>query len=1108
MKTINSFVSTLFLLFVSVNVYSQTGIEAGPNQSAVCGQPVQLNATAFNGWGVIPTIVPNTYNSFNSVYFTSSDIGYAVTTRGEIFKAYDSGAFWDQKLITGSSLNAIYFINSSTGFAAGANGSILKTTDEGATWIPVISNTSNNLRSIFFVSSSIGYIVGSSGTILKTTDGGSSWTLKTVGSTNMFYSVYFNSPDTGFICGSLGVMLKTIDGGNSWVQNTLVANNPTLNSIHFPNSTIGYITGSQGVIMKTIDGGSNWSKYQADSVHMEEDIANPKTARALINANLKSIYFTSENTGYAAGYYLSESIFIKTTDGGMNWYEQKNNLSRNTRITSICFPNDSTGYAVGNMGRVAKLSSKNFNFENISWYPSDGLSDPYIANPTANPSSTTTYYVNTLNHQAGKNFTDSVTVTVESLNLSQPKAKYAGCGGSVLLDNYKTNYTGIKKLSYKWTPSTGLSSDTVAYPRATVSGSITSYNLSIKAPGGCTASTTVLVKDSLYVNAKANKSIVCSGTAQLTSTTNYSGTGILHYKWTPSSGLNNDAIPNPTATVSSSTTYTVKITSENGCTASGDVTVSVTALTANAGSDREVTCGNSVQMTTVTTNYNGSETLRYKWTPSSGLNNDTISNPIIIPTETTTYTVQVSTASGCMATDDVIVTVNPLTANAGADKTIICGGSVKLDSVTMNSSETGKLRYKWTPSTGLNNDTIANPTASPTFTTTYTVTVTSPFGCSAKDNVIVNVNPLTVSAGTYKTAICGEKLQLSVESTNYSGSVPLKYKWTPSIGLNNDAIANPWATVDTNTTYTLEVTTPSGCSATDNVAVNLISITKPSINYVGINEKNKNILVWTKPSSAKINSFNVYKETNITNSYLKVGNVSIDSASVFVDKNSNPDVQSNKYKISALEACGSETVMSEHHKTMHLSINKGINTIWNLIWEAYEGYPVSTYNIYRGTSSSNIQIIGSLSGSNTQFSDYTAPVGNVFYQIEAVSVAVAGVKQFYSGVKSNVETTFSSRSNIASNTSGINGLFDLKEISDGFSLYPNPTNTSVRVIIDDYNLSNLKLYVFNSMGQLMNTHENIINRQQLDVSGLSEGIYMIVVQSDKLVGRQKLIIQK
>lgn len=1107
MKTINSFLSTLYLLFVSVAVCSQTSIEAGPNQSVVCGNPVQLNATAYKGWGEIPKNIQSiSIATLNSVYFTTSDIGYTVSNDGEILKTYDGGAFWSFAFNAApNSLYTIYFINSSIGFAAGANGSIFKTTDGGGTWTYVKSNTTNNLRSIFFVSSSIGYIVGSSGTILKTTDGGSSWILKTVGSTNMFYSVYFNSPNTGFICGSFGVLLKTTDGGNSWVQNTLVQNNPTLYSIHFANSAIGYLCGNQGVIMKTIDGGNNWSKYQADSVFMETDNVSPIQAKALKTASLRSIYFSSENTGYAAGSYLSGSIFVKTTDGGMNWFEQKNNLSTNTKINSFCFPNDSTGYAVGNLGRVAKLTPNNINFTNLYWYPSTGLSDTNIANPTANPTTTTTYYVKA----HGTNFTDSVTVTVESLKLSQAKVKYAGCGGSVLLDNYKTNYTGIEKLSYKWTPSTGLSSDTVAFPRATISGNITSYNLSIKAPGGCTASTTVLVKDSLYVNAKVNKSIVCNGTAQLTATTNYSGTGILHYKWTPSTGLNNDTIPNPTATVSSSTTYIVKITAQNGCTASGDVTVSVTPLTANAGIDRAVTCGFSTQLLPIlSTNYNGSETLRYKWTPSKGLNNDTIANPLFIPTETTTYTVKVSTASGCMATDDVIFTVNPLTANAGADKSLICGGSVKLDSVTLNTSEIGKIRYKWIPSTGLNNDTIANPKASPSVTTTYTVIVTSPLACSASDNVLVTVSPFTVSAGADKSVTCGEKVQLSVASTNYSGIIPLKYKWTPSKGLNNDTIPNPMATVDTNTSYTLQVTSPSGCLATDDVAVNLISMTKPSINYVGINKENKNILVWTKPSSGKINSFNVYKETNITNSYLKVGNVSIDSASVFVDQNSNPDVQSNKYKISVLEACGSETVMSDSHKTMHLSINKGINTVWNLIWEAYEGFPVSTYNIYRGTSTSNIQIIGSLSGSNTQFSDYTAPVGNVFYQIEAVSAALASVKQFYSVVKSKAETTYSSRSNIASNTNGINGFFDLKEISGGFTLYPNPTNTTVRVIIDDYNLSNLKLYIYNSMGQLLKIYDNIANKQQIDVNYLSEGMYMIVVESDKLVGRQRLLIQK
>ena len=371
----------------------------------------------------------------------------------------------------------------------------------------------------------------------------------------------------------------------------------------------------------------------------------------------------------------------------------------------------------------------------------------------------------------------------------------------------------------------------------------------------------------------------------------------------------------------------------------------------------------------------------------------------------------------------------------------------------------------------------------------------------------MTVNPLTVNVGADISTTCGAAVQLGVASTNFTGT-GLRYKWTPATGLNNDTIANPVSTAG-NITYILTITTPVGCKASDNVVITTTSLSKPAINYVGINEKNKNILAWTKPSNAKVSLFNVYRETNMSNTYAKIGSVPFDSASVFVDVNSNPDVQSNKYKISVMDACGAETALSDYHKTMHLSINKGINNIWNLIWEAYEGYSVLTYNIYRGTNPANIQIIGSLSGSNTQFSDYTAPTGYVFYQIEAVSSAAAGVKHNGSGVKAAVETSYSSRSNIATNKSGTDGLFDVADSSNGLSVYPNPAKNSVRVRFADFGQTdNLQLTIYNCMGQLIKTMNGFDASQSVDISALSEGLYMLVVQSDKHTGKQHLLIQR
>ncbi|MBL0259715.1 MAG: hypothetical protein IPQ10_01355 [Saprospiraceae bacterium] len=129
------------------------------------------------------------------------------------------------------------------------------------------------------------------------------------------------------------------------------------------------------------------------------------------------------------------------------------------------------------------------------------------------------------------------------------------------------------------------------------------------------------------------------------------------------------------------------------------VTVNTTPPTADAGADFTKTC---------TTNPNGSQIgsapvtgNTYSWSPVTGLSSSTIANPTANPTATTTYTVTVTTtANGCTATDQVVVTVNttPPTADAGADFTKTCTTNPNGSQIG-SAPVTGKA-YSWSPVTG------------------------------------------------------------------------------------------------------------------------------------------------------------------------------------------------------------------------------------------------------------------------------------------------------------------------------------------------------------------------------------------------------------------------
>ena len=121
---------------------------------------------------------------------------------------------------------------------------------------------------------------------------------------------------------------------------------------------------------------------------------------------------------------------------------------------------------------------------------------------------------------------------------------------------------------------------------------------------------------------------------------------------------------------------------------------------------------------------------------------------------------------GCTASDNVIVTVDPLpSANAGVDQTI-CTGS----SATLTASGGGTYQWSGGPST-------STYIVSPTSTTTYTVTVTI-LGCTTSANVTVIVNPLPVAnAGINQTICAGSSASLTASGGG-------TYQWSGSFHIN------------------------------------------------------------------------------------------------------------------------------------------------------------------------------------------------------------------------------------------------------------------------------------------------------------------------------------
>lgn len=377
--------------------------------------------------------------------------------------------------------------------------------------------------------------------------------------------------------------------------------------------------------------------------------------------------------------------------------------------------------------------------------------------------------------------------------------------------------SGIIGATYSWSPGSATTSNITVAPNST-----TTYTCTAISGGVFTASYTLTMNPAPVANAGIDFTKTCASnpTGATIGTTAIAGNT---YAWTPSNGLSSATTANPTANPLFNTTYTLTATNTgNGCTATDQVVVTVNTFqpTANAGLDFTKTCISNVNGTNIgSTSVTGNT---YAWTPSTGLSSATVSNPTANPATTTTYTLTTTnTASGCTATDQVLVTVDNQgpTVNAGIDLSKTCVSNV--NGATIGMTAIAGNSYTWTPASGLSSTTIANPFANPTVTTTYTVSSTNPItGCTATDQIVVTVNntPPTANAGLDANVSCNTNVGGALLGTpTVAGN---SYSWTPSTGLNSSTLSQPTANPSTNTTYNLMVmNASSGCMSTDQVDV-------------------------------------------------------------------------------------------------------------------------------------------------------------------------------------------------------------------------------------------------------------------------------------------------
>ncbi len=380
-------------------------------------------------------------------------------------------------------------------------------------------------------------------------------------------------------------------------------------------------------------------------------------------------------------------------------------------------------------------------------------------------------------HTVSYTYTDSngcSNTTQTTIRINQASASVTVTSSLICLGS-STTLTATGGETYQW--STGQNGATISVNPS----STTTYTVTVTDTNGCSATASASV-EVVSANAEAgDDQNICVGECAT-----LEATGGVTYQW--SNGENGASI---TVTPTQTTTYTVTVTDVNNCTDTDQVTVFVGSANVAASTPTPSICVGASATITATGSGN------YVW--SNGATGASIT---VNPEVTMTYTVTATGDMGCMAVDQVTISVSSAIADAGTDQ-IICEGS------SASFTATGGISYAW--STGA---TGANITVTPTQSCeTYTVTVTGEGGCTSVDHVSVVVGHARANAGVNRSICLGETAILTA-----TGGA--SYQWSTGETSATISLA-PTSTRD----YTVTVTDANGCSDTDVVTVYVGSVT-------------------------------------------------------------------------------------------------------------------------------------------------------------------------------------------------------------------------------------------------------------------------------------------
>jgi hypothetical protein len=393
----------------------------------------------------------------------------------------------------------------------------------------------------------------------------------------------------------------------------------------------------------------------------------------------------------------------------------------------------------------------------------------------------------TVTATAANGCTDTEVITITQ-DVTPPTAGITNNTGTTVLTCTTTSIsvTATGGVSYSWDNGLGSAAG------ATITAPGT-YTVTATAANGCTDTEVITItQDVTPPTAGITNN---TGTTILTCTTtsiSVTATGGGTYSW--DNGLGNTA----NATITAPGTYTVTVTSANGCFDTESITITDNIVLPTAGITNNT--GTTV-LTCTTTSISVTATggVSYSW--DNGLGSAagaTITAP-------GTYTVTATAANGCTDTEVITITQDVTPPTAGITNNT---GATELTCIltSISVTATGGVSYSWDNGLGTN----ANATI--TSAGTYTVTVTGANGCTDTEVITITSDPAIPTAGiTNNTGTT--VLTCTTTSISVTGTGGVSYSWDNGLG------SAAGATITAPGTYTVTATAANGCTDTEVITI-------------------------------------------------------------------------------------------------------------------------------------------------------------------------------------------------------------------------------------------------------------------------------------------------